>query len=77
VQNWTGESSVPAWSFPMIRGSIRAHASHAGTSGISTSAQYKHDASSTSVDRMSVTSRRTTSVTAKRGIPKLFLRVAC
>jgi hypothetical protein len=45
----------------MILGSIRAHSSHAGTSGIRTSEQYRHDASATWIDRIRFTSIRTAS----------------
>lgn len=58
----------------MILGSIRAHPSHAGTSGIRTSEQYRHDASATWIDLIRFTSMRTASFTPECRIPKLFLR---
>jgi hypothetical protein len=76
VQNCVGGASVPARSFRMMRGAIRAHSAHAGTSGIRMSAQYKHHASATWVGLMRSTSMPTASFASEHCIAKLFVRAA-
>lgn len=76
MQNCVGGASVPARSFRMMRGTIRPHSAHAGTSGIRTSAQYKQDASATCVGLMRCTSMPTASFTSEHHIAKFFVRAA-